>query len=302
MAQPRLIVYNTDRNKTSKITVAFARGVIKSHTHQVKHIPIADYLCNGWDDTLVPGRDAVATLGILRGTGLMLKEAQQRGLDYYYIDHAYFNPGYSGKGWMRVTKNGHACNSLRHSNSAAWDAFAASNPANHLLPWRTNEQRGEKIIICPPTHAVSWYTGVNYDWGEEIAARIRHQLPADQHDRTVIRRKPKEPIVDSQGNLLELRTVPQCGSLDDDLDNAYCVVAYNSMVALAATLRGIPVIVGDISCCTSVGFKIDDFKKPDVFNIEPDRLTMLHWLANNQWKIRDFENGAAWERLQENYR
>ena len=39
-----------------------------------------------------PDTDAIATLGILRGTGLALQSAAAAGIDRYYIDHAYFNP------------------------------------------------------------------------------------------------------------------------------------------------------------------------------------------------------------------
>ena len=34
-------------------------------------------------------------------------------------------------------------------------------------------------------------------------------------------------------------------SLEEDLISSYCVIAYNSNVALQATLMGIPVIVGE---------------------------------------------------------
>jgi len=43
---------------------------------------------------LKAGRDAVAVFGVLRGTGSIIKKAKQLGIDYFYIDHAYFNPGF----------------------------------------------------------------------------------------------------------------------------------------------------------------------------------------------------------------
>ena len=75
---PRLFVYDTGRPKTTRFTIAFARGVIKqghkapNRAWEVKHIPIQQYLAEGLPKNIVPGKDAVATLGILRGTGLRL--------------------------------------------------------------------------------------------------------------------------------------------------------------------------------------------------------------------------------------
>jgi len=297
---PKLYVYDTGRPKTTRFTLAFARGVIRNgHTTgskwEVKHAPIRQYLDHG----LPHDADAVATLGILRGTGLLLKEAKQKGIDYYYMDHAYYNPGYSGKGWMRITKNGHACTTLKPCDATAYNDFAASQDKNVMHPW--SGPKGDKIIICPPTHAVQWFLD-EYTWEQDTIERIKNILPADQHDRIVVRPKPKEPIVDERGNLLELRVNPQQGSLAEDLEQACCVIAYNSMVALEATLKGIPVITSEHSCCTHVSFDLEDLATPEVFSSEPlNRQAVLNWLAYNQWKVASLEDGTAWQRLQENY-
>jgi hypothetical protein len=258
-------------------------------------MPIQQYLDHG----LPHNADAVATLGILRGTGLLLKEAKQKGIDYYYMDHAYYNPGYGGKGWMRITKNGHACTTLKPCGSDAYDGFAASQNKNIAQPWTGS--RGDKIIVCPPTHAVQWFLD-EYTWEQDTIEKLKNILPADQHDRIVVRPKPKEPIVDDKGNLIELRVNPQQGSLTEDLEQAHCVIAYNSMVALEATLKGIPVITSEHSCCTHVSFQLEDLATPEVFSTEPDnRQAVLNWLACNQWKMANLEDGTAWQGLQENY-
>ena len=62
-------------------------------------------------------------------------------------------------------------------------------------------------------------------------------------------------------------------SLEEDLKSCQ-VIAYNSNVALQATLMGIPVIVGDISPCKPISYNLDDFKRKqrdliDHFNKEP---------------------------------
>jgi hypothetical protein len=305
---PRLVVYDTGRLRTSQITQSFAKGAGFSANWTVEHLPIKDYLKRGLHPQLNVDRgDCVATLGILRGTGLMMKEAASEGLDYYYMDHAYFNPGYGGKTWMRIVKNGHSCNDLRYVESARWKKNF--KPKNTCHPWLKNHERGSKIIICPPTHAVCWFLDIHYDWAEMIKSKLEALLPEEEHSRIVIRRKPKEPIVDNRGNLIELRTpaglARPSGSLEDDLKDACCVIAYNSMVAMTATLMGIPVITSEHSCCARISYNIEDFKRgpyPDVFELEPEhRSSLLFWLASNQWRINEINDGTAWKHLREFY-
>ena len=301
---PRIVVYDTDRKVTTNFTVAFARGVVNHNNNvigawEVKHMPIRNYLDNGLPQDLGTG-DAVATLGILRGTGLMLKDAIQRGIDYYYMDHAYFNPGYNGKGWMRISKNGHSVPIFRQCEKDRWKGFHVNHGYN-IENWLTNSQRGSTIIICPPTNAVSWFFGLEPNaWENDVYKQIKR---IKRSDLTIsVRRKPNEPIVDHQGFLTHLQENPQKGTLAEDLDNAHCVVAYNSMVALTATLRGIPVITSEHSCCNRVSYSIQDFATPGVFDIEPlNRRQLIYWLAYNQWRMRDIESGKAWGMLQENY-
>ena len=306
---PKLFVYDTDRRVTTRFTVAFARGAIRYNNEndgpwEIKHRPIQQFIDNGMPSDLTPGVDAVATLGILRGTGLMLKEAKRMGLDYYYMDHAYFKPGYSGKGWMRIVKNGHSCTTLRDVGPDRWKGFH-KHAGYNKEPWRTNAERGTAILVCPPTHAVSWFMEEQMDWETVVVQTLKRLLPSNEHSRIVVRRKPKEPVVDGKGNLIELRTYPQDETLDQALADAHCVIAYNSMVALEATLKGIPVITSEHSCCSRVSFDLEDFNgnpMPEVFNTEPpNRQALLNWLAFNQWKYSEIESGKAWQMLQENY-
>lgn len=309
---PKLFVYDTNRRITTAITVAFARGAIRHNNSingkwQVKHMPITNYLDNGLPRDIVPGVDAVATLGVLRGTGKMLKEAKKFGIDYYYMDHSYFTPGYSGKGWMRITKNGHTCTTLRDVSKDKWNGFHKHH-GYQCEKWKTNSERGKTILILPPTGAVSWFFDQGPDdWLDDVVDKLKEYLPPDQHYRIVVRRKPNEPVVDGDGNLLELKDYGQKSdmSFDQQLVDSQVVIAYNSMAALDATLKGYPVITSENSCCTRVSYDIDLYKDqldPVEFNTEPiNRRPLLFWLAYNQWKRRDIEDGTAWKCLQEMY-
>jgi len=291
------------------ITVAFARGAIRHNNSingrwQVKHIPITNYLENGLPGDIEPGVDAVATLGILRGTGKMLKEAKLKGIDYYYMDHAYFCPGYGGKGWMRISKNSHACTTLRDVDKDRWNGFHKHHDYQ-CAPWKKNNERGQNILILPPTGAVSWFMNEGPDdWLDNIVSKLKEYLPPSEHYRILVRHKPNEPVVDGDGNLLELKAYPSNNyPLEIALNDSQCVIAYNSMVALEAIMKGIPVITSEHSCCIRVSYRLDVFKdqhNPIEFNEEPiNRRALLYWLSYNQWKRRDLEDGTAWKMLSE---
>ena len=300
--KPKLVIYDTNRELTTGVVLKFAQGASADKNWEVRFQKINKFRKNGLDSSLRPGIDAVASLGVLRGTGEMFRAAAQAGIDYYYMDHAYFNPGYDGLGWMRIVKNGHSRNDFVPSSKKRYEKFFQQN--NPVFPWKTRSQRGDKIIICPPTHAVAWYMRLTESWTEQTVNRLKTLLPESQHHRIVVRAKPNEPIVDEHGNLLRFQHNVSEGSLNDDLKNATCVIAYNSMVALTATLQGIPVITSDHSCCKSISYSVEDFAQgadPSVFDVEPaTRHGLMYWLANNQWNIEEIRNGTAWRMLQEN--
>ena len=86
---PKLFVYDTSRKITTNLTISFAKGAIRYNNSvngpwSIKHMQIKHYNKNGLPTDIEPGVDAVATLGILRGTGKMLKEAKARGIAVSY--------------------------------------------------------------------------------------------------------------------------------------------------------------------------------------------------------------------------
>ena len=298
MTKPRLFVYSTNRDITTNVVLKFAQGASIDKTWEVRFQKVDKFVRSGLDKSLRPGIDAVASLGVLRGTGEMFKSAAKENIDYYYIDHAYFNPGYGNDGWMRIVKNNHSMNYIGNSTGKRYLKFFKDQ--NSIMPWKTSDHRGDKIVVCPPTNAVSWYAGLTQDWTESVVGQLKNILPENQHHRIVVRLKPNEPLVDDVGNLIGFKQNISNGSLNDDLESAQCVIVYNSMVALTATLKGIPVIVSDYSCCKPIGFAINDILNPSNFDNEPaDREKLAYWLADNQWNISEIKNGTAWRHLQE---
>ena len=174
------------------------------------------------------------------------------------------------------------------------------------MPWKKQVACGPNILVCPPTQAISWYQNLQFDWSNYTVKKLKEFLPPAKHKNIRVRLKPNEPIVDKKGDLIKLELNKNNTSLLEDLNNCHCVIAYNSNVALQATLMGIPVIVEEISPCLPISYKLDDFNKGEknltnLFNKEPkNRPNLLYWLANNQWKLSEIEDGTAWKMLKEN--
>lgn len=298
--QKKLVVYGTGRHRTNEIMKDFCIGVNNSETEWFAEFrDIAKFLAKG-----IPGGvNAIATLGILRGTGLALQQAAKQRVDRYYVDHSYFDPGYNGKCWLRISKNRHTMNYLpsRAINDQRWQKYFSGR--NNIQPWKTRAQRGNNILVLPPTHAVQWYFNAG-DWITNITNKLKEILPAEQHDLIKVRIKPNEPIVDDKGNLLtldkhkDLDQVP----LEKDLEDANIVVAYNSSVALQATMLGIPVITDKHCSVYPISFTLDDLDHSasnPKFDIEPDRHKLIHWLSNCQYSREEIKSGFMWQHILE---
>lgn len=289
-----LICYTTNRPKTTRIVVEFARGVNKQNgEYNAEVVEIAQFKKNG-----IPHHaNAVMSLGILRGTGLMFKQAAKQGLDRYFLDHAYFNPGYSGKGWMRLSKNRHTMNWVNGSEGKRWSQHFREDLK--VTPWRTGNERGDRIIVCPPTDAVGWYFN-SRDWEEKVVAYLKTIIPYQHHYLIIVRRKPGGPIVDNKGNLIGKEPAPVNAQLsfDEELKTANFLVVHNSMVALEATRKGYPVITDLHNSCFSISNSWDDIadlhSKDKKFDEETNRRKLFYWLADNQFTSKELKSGTAW--------
>ena len=86
---PNLEVYVISKRNLERL-VAFAKGVMLTDSKwNVRVVPLKKFLSDGFSKDLKQS-DAIATWGILRGAGVLLKEAKRRNIDYYFMDHGYF--------------------------------------------------------------------------------------------------------------------------------------------------------------------------------------------------------------------
>lgn len=241
---------------------------------------IDSFLKNG-----LPDADLFIISGILRGTGLVYKECVAQKRDFLFIDHAYFNKGYEHPTWMRVTKNRHVFGpSLTYSSGSNYDKF--KKPSSD---WMSN--RGNQILVFPPTHAISWLFDAD-EWEEKTIAEIKKHT-----DRPIkVRSKPNNPIVDTKGNLLRIESTKDT-PLEEDLKNTYAAVIYNSNAAIECLRAGIPVVASENCCAFPVTCTFDQFESKIA---EPNRQQLFMDLAQAQFTKLEMTQGIPYQRILEN--
>jgi len=291
MARKRIVCYDTDRKLTSQIVRRFAQSINQAGTDYAAECrTLDDFRQHG----IPAGTDMVCSLGILRGTGLIMKTAASRGINRLYMDHAYFDSGYKGKGWLRMTYNGHTMTRINPASNIRWKGNFKNT--NNVLEWKQAHQRGQNILILPPTNAICWYFDA-YGWLEETIQTVKKHLPPEEHHLIKVRQKPMDPVVDKLGNLIGKESHPEDCSLQEDLDNARVVVAYNSMVTVEATRQGIPVITSHHNACAPISFNFKNITQPERLDQEPDRRDLFYWLSCCQFSEKERVNGVAWNHI-----
>lgn len=241
-------------------------------------ITIDKYLKDGQ----LPSRvQAVAIAGILRGNAKLLAECQAKGIDYYYIDHAYFNSGYAKPTWMRITKNGFVQNAIVSNDPSRWNKFFQTPLQPYLYKNR------KSILILPPSDAVAKVFGAQ-SWLPRIAQKIK------QHTNRplIIRHKPG-PILNDNLITLKGRSNYDYPPMDEIWSKVYCVVAFNSNMAVDALIRGIPVITTPYSATWPISNKVESIENL----IEFDRSALFSSLSWGQYNIDEMRSGYAYKNI-----
>ena len=232
------------------------------------------------DDQDMP-HDTYAFLGVLRGSGDMLKRCMLNNYDYYFIDHAYFLGGHDKKpAWYRVTKNGHNAYQIQDRPSDRYEKYFKQD----IKPWRS----GNKIIVCPPTGAIEWMFDTQ-SWLNDTVETLKQHTDRE----IVVRDKPMNPQVKRIDGITTINgfvktTVDR--PLDEDLAEAHCVVTFNSGVAVKAICEGIPVICGKECAAYPISNTIQDVETLKHY----DRQTWLNSLSYGQFTLDEMSSGFAY--------
>jgi len=224
-------------------------------------------------------KNDVAVFGILRGTENWLNKCKQLNLNYYYFDHAYFFKAHGHRPnertllrTYRLTKNAENLNrivELDDEDKIRIEKYRLQHKETFRLK---NIPRGGHILIIPPTDYVCRYYKIDSPetWIKQTKEKVRQC-------------SDKEFIV-------RPKTVDR--PLEEDLQNAHCVITYQSTVGITAMLKGVPVICDEISMCKPVSIDYIDIEKEYV---RDDDLVnkWIDSLLANQFTMEEIQNGTA---------
>jgi hypothetical protein len=251
----------TKRSETELIVRAFAHGC------KGDFISSQDFLKN-------PDKyRGVAMFGILRGAEECYRLAEKKGIDIYFIDHAYllanrlYRPRMD-KFWFRITKNGHQRTELKEFSGDRWEKFFKNKV--QILPWKNGE--GSEIVICPPSDTMRKFFGVN-GWANDIKKQVSEY--ADEYKKKIIIREKKS----------NKATV--------DWSDIHYLIGYNTAMVYDAIYRGIPAMSTEKTMINTMCGGIEKMKEPVKF----DRQPLLNCLAYSQFMVEEMRSGYALEVL-----
>lgn len=185
-----------------------------------------------------------------------------QGSDWFYIDNGYFNSKWAGGDYYRITKN-----ALQHTGAGVSDGARAK----------------ALRVACKPRH----YGGVplvalQSEWWYEFNGTTMKEW-LDVALWTMKKNAWPAPIV---------RSKDEAGT-PINWNDTCAVVTHSSNMAVEAIVRGIPAVATGVSPAAGIN-TLHDW--PDL-NLPEDRPQWAGVLADNQWNLREIENGTAWKAL-----
>lgn len=165
-----------------------------------------------------------------------------------------------------------------------------------LKPWRLT---GEHILICLQRNG-GWSMKHNdvIKWCKKIIKELRKYT----NRPIVIRKHPGDKKIEFR--LHEIREknviISKRNDINDDFENAWATITFNSSPGVASAIEGIPVFVTDPDPLSSQAFDIANFDLKDIE--EPGMPERQHWIeriAMCHFNYNDLKDGTAWKIIRE---
>ena len=161
-------------------------------------------------------------------------------------------------------------------------------PADRYLDWREYEVKpwqtqGEHILICPSSQTMTHYmTGMTVEqWVQKVVDYV-----SDQTDRPIkLRLKPRGK--GTSGPSVAKK------SIEDELENAYCLITAGSLTSIDALKAGIPVVSTNKEHCPAAWCSntLDQINNLKLY----DREQLFYNLAYKQYSIKEMREGICYE-------
>jgi len=205
--------------------------------------------------------------------GAIIAQQRKRGLDVIVLETGYINRGDGEQHHYAAGFNGlNGRADFRNADSPG-DRAAKLNVT--LRPWRKD---GKHILLCGQ---VPWDASVDHIDFNAWLRTVSY----------VIRETTLRPV--------RFRPHPQIAkpdmSIEEDLEDCWAVVTFNSNTAVDAAIRGVPVFASDKgSMAYSIANRwVEQIDDPRT----PERQQWLNDLAYTQWTQDEMKQGLAWKHL-----
>ncbi len=242
----------------------------------------------GWPDE---GRPVHFFWGLAGNNLREIKNCIERNEEWWYVDVGYLTDQitrypepkihYYNQTYFRICKgNIHTINS-KESDGKRVTKLIQQGINVEFKEW----QSGEHILVCPSSPTVTYHINnmTQDDWIKNTINEIK------KHTDKEVRLRNKPRPSNKWWNT----------DIKDDLKGAHCLVTNMSLSAVDAILYGVP-------CITDKKNVANPLSSQDISTVDlpfkPENEEINKWInmvANNQFTIREIEDGIAFKVLQE---
>ena len=228
--------------------------------------------------------------GFMRNTKRIVEVAEQKGIDWFFIDHAYLyhqrhsmfeKYGDYHNSIFRVCKNNYVIEKITDTNDTRYlelKAKFAKDDELDILDWKKG---GKHIVVFPP----SWWLCKNLGMTPQKVLDDTIEELKKHTDREI---KVRVKKMNGQYN-----PVP----LHEDLKDAHAVVSFQSSAAAKAIIKGVPSFTITDKYSAAVPMSLTDLSKIETPIYPDNRYEWLCNIANHQFYASEIESGYAKEYL-----
>lgn len=258
----------SDHNRKVQVMQSFADGTLSLGLTTViqreKHIvPAKLAVMIGWVGTSIKGPHIQLRKNLIQ-------HQQQHGHKLLAIDGSCFKFVDHSSRWLRYSLDGVYYNSSNYANINSSDQHwqqIQNDLGLELRPWRTS---GDHVLVCLQRDGGWSMKGTDMvQWAVDTVKKIRLHT-----DRPIlIRSHPKHPVDSNKFKDITKIKFSQNTTIQQDLNQAWASVFFNSSACVASLLAGVPIFAADDDC---VAWSVANH---DLHNIEnPKMFERQQWL------------------------
>jgi len=254
---------------------------------------VMNSLLAGWPDSQPVSKRAytgepAAFWGFIQNNWPIIEQHEKNNTEWWFWDMPF---------WGRWSKNSSQEHYWHAAKNNIYPTVVKPVPADRFSKWQCNvieyKRSGKHILICPSSDTMTqWITGKTRDeWTSDTILELKKYTDRPIH----VRYKPRVRGISGPD------AEPLTGhySVQQELEDCWCVITTVSLVAVEAQLQGVPTFCDPRSFAASVS-------QTDLSRIEnpiyADRHPWLYWLAYNQFTEAEIKSGLAYDTLTNLYK